>query len=107
MNLGPDHVGKLQLKVNCRLKLNCRKKFGLAWPTVLADQPKFFSTIHFTFSLQFTFSCNSLVHDLALKNILTIIFFVVFFKTKNENHLNVNTLPPQIHHQFIRPGQGG
>ena len=40
---GPDHVSTSELQ----LKVNCRKKFGLACPN---------------FILQFTFSCNSLVH---------------------------------------------
>ena len=31
-------------------------------------------------------------------------FFAVFPKTKNENHLIVNTLAPQIHHQIMKWG---
>ena len=57
-----DHV---QLKVNCRPKVNCRIKFGLARPTVgwPAQICPYNSLL---VCLQFTFNCNSLVHDLAL-----------------------------------------
>ena len=60
-HLGPDHV-----QVNCRMKVNCRKVFVLVCQ-LFVDQarPNFF--LQLTFRLQFTFSCNSLVHDPALK----------------------------------------
>ena len=51
-------TSELQLKVNCRIQ------FGLARPTVGRPAQNFFDTVHF--SLQFTFSRNSLVHDPAL-----------------------------------------
>ena len=59
-------TSELQLKVNCRPKKNCRKKFGLACrPTVgRQTRPNYF--LQLTFNIQFTFSCNSLVHDPAL-----------------------------------------
>ena len=46
-------TSELQLKVNSRPKVNCRIKFGLVRPT--GGRPAQF------FSLQLTFSCNSLV----------------------------------------------
>ena len=71
-------TSELQLKVNCTRKVNCRKKFGL----ILVGQaiPNFF--LQFTFRQQFTFSCNSLVHDpaqyvalfLSCENFLMVIF---------------------------------
>ena len=56
----------VQLKVNCRLKVNYRIKFWLARPT-FSRPAQIFSYNCRTFSLQFTFSCNSLVHDPALR----------------------------------------
>ena len=59
IQIGPDHVptSELQLNLNCRLKVN--------WRIVcLASSPNFI--LQFTSGLQFTFSCNSLVHDLGL-----------------------------------------
>ena len=53
-------TSELQLKVNCRLKVDCRKKIWAGQPTVGQASPNFI--------LQFTFSCNSLLHDLGLNS---------------------------------------
>ena len=59
-------TSELQLKVNCRPKVNCRIKFGLICK-LLAEPAQILSyRPHFTFRLQFTFSCNSIVNDLGL-----------------------------------------
>ena len=53
--------------MNCRLKVNCKKKFGLTYrPTDGRASPNFI--LQFTFSLQFTFICNWLTHDLGLSH---------------------------------------
>ena len=68
-------ASELQLKVNCRIK------FGMAWPTIgrpYHDIPNCF--LQFTFSLYFTFSCNSLVHDLTLSYLM---FFHIDHVEKN------------------------
>ena len=52
----------MQLKVNCRLKVNCtQEKCCAGLPNVCQASPNFI--LQLTFDLQFTFSCNSLVHD--------------------------------------------
>ena len=58
-------TSELLLKVNCRPKVNCRIRFGLFSAKSWQTSPNFF--LQFAFSLQFTFNCNSLVHDPALE----------------------------------------
>ena len=48
-------TSELQLKVNCKIK------FGLAQAKSCQTGPNFI--LQFTFGLQFSFSCNSLLHD--------------------------------------------
>ena len=51
--------------MNCRLKVNCGKKIGLVCQLLAELAQNFF--LQFTFGLQFTCSCNSLVHDPRLR----------------------------------------
>ena len=60
------YISELQLKVNCRLKVSCSIRFRLVFQLLAEPDQNFYPTIHFR-SIQFTFSCNSLVHDPALR----------------------------------------
>ena len=56
--------------MNCRPKKNCRIKFWLVFYQLFGRaSPNFI--LQFFFGLQFTFSCNSLVHDPGLLKFIT------------------------------------
>ena len=57
LDYGPNHV-----QVNCSWKWIVGKKFGLVCQ-LLAEPGSPNVILQLTFGLQFTFSCNSLVHD--------------------------------------------
>ena len=68
-------ASELLLKVNCILKVNFREgKIWAGLPIVGLASPNF--SLPFTFSLQFTFNCYSLVHDPALNLRLTYVTFM-------------------------------